>query len=483
MDKKLTIEEQLNIIYNIFGQSTDGLTIEYIESKTALNLPRRTLQRRLQALQKKGMLCIEGKTHGALYFLIKPQELVKGQSLVQKQVLPQEPILIKDQLLPSTIEQNKNSIFFTEKALDILNLVNKPLFERKPVGYNQDFLLKYQPNITYYLTLEERLKLAELGQTHQQNKEAGTYAKEILSRLLIDLSWNSSRLEGNTYSLLETRNLIEFGQEAFDHNPLEKQMILNHKNAIELLVQSPKEIAFDNYTICNLHALLSENLLPDSISGGRLRKFAVGIGKSAYTPLAVPQLIEDNFALILDKASKIMDPFEQSFFIMVQLPYLQPFEDVNKRLSRLAANIPFIRDNYVPLSFVDVPKDVYLKAVLSVYELCTVDLLKEVFIWAYQRSAPKYKLVQQVIGEPDLFRLKYRDQIKYIINKIIATPINNQEATKEIRNASVTLPMEDRDKFIKMVEEEILSLHEGNFARYRAAPSQFTAWRKLWYKI
>ena len=113
-------------------------------------------------------------------------------------------------------------------------------------------------------------------------------------------------------------------------------MILNHKDAIEFLAGSAEEIGFNRHTILNLHALLANNLLADPEATGRLRQIAVGIEKSAFHPLEVPQLIEEYFDQILTTADAITDPFEQAFFVMVQLPYLQPFDDVNKRVSRLS---------------------------------------------------------------------------------------------------------------------------------------------------
>src|SRR5262249_26017565 len=141
---------------------------------------------------------------------------------------------------------------------------------------------------------------------------------------------------------------------------------------------------------------------------GRLRTMPVGIGESVYLPIAVPQLLEECFRQILDKASIISDPFEQAFFLMVHLPYLQPFEDVNKRTSRLAANMPFIRENLSPLSFVDVPSRTYIDGLLGVYELNRIDLFRELFVWAYERSSNLYSTVRKTLGEPDPFRTQYR---------------------------------------------------------------------------
>jgi len=307
----------------------------------------------------------------------------------------------------------------SEEGAEIRNLVRQPRENRQPVGYNRDFLDSYRPNETYYLTAEHRQRLLELGQSQQQEHPAGTYARQILNRLLIDLSWNSSRLEGNTYSLLETEQLLEFGESAEGKDATEAQMILNHKAAIELMVEQAGEIGFNRYTILNLHGLLSDNLLGDPEAGGRLRASLVEIGGTVFQPLAVPQLIEECFDQILDVAAAITDPFEQSFFAMVHLPYLQPFIDVNKRVSRLAANIPFIQKNLVPLSFVDVPARANIDGILGVYELNRIELLRDVYLWAYQRSAARYAAIRQSLGDPDPFRMRYRQQIRHLVQEIV----------------------------------------------------------------
>tara|TARA_R110000868_G_scaffold347723_1_gene608678 strand:- start:107 stop:883 length:777 start_codon:yes stop_codon:yes gene_type:complete len=257
-------------------------------------------------------------------------------------------------------------------------------------------------------------------------------------------------------------------------------MILNHKDAIEFLIQSAEEIGFNRYTILNLHALLSNNLLPDPSASGRLRNISVGISHSVYEPLNVPQIISEVFNLILEKSSQIKSPFEQAFFVMVHLPYLQPFDDVNKRVSRLSSNIPFAKHNLSPLSFIDVPDDVYISGMLGVYELNRIDLLKDVFIWAYQRSSARYSAIRQSLGEPDPFRLKYRDEMKNLISEIVSNAIPPKETSLKIKEVAKTLPLEDKEKFIEAVETEILSLHEGNFARYQVSPSNFKAWQEAW---
>ncbi|MBX9724394.1 MAG: Fic family protein, partial [Candidatus Obscuribacterales bacterium] len=352
---------------------------------------------------------------------------------------------------------------------------------RKIVGYNRAFLDSYRPNETTYLTNLQREHLKEIGTVPIGTQPAGTYARIIIDRLLIELSWNSSRLEGNTYSLLDTKRLIDFGKEAEGKDRIEAQMILNHKDAIEFLVNAASEIGFNRYTLLNLHALLANNLLSNPHAEGRLRFIEVGIEQSTFQPLAVPQLIEECFEQIVTTAQAIRDPFEQSFFIMVHLPYLQPFDDVNKRVSRLAANIPFIKANLIPLTFLDLPRDIYAQAILAVYELNKVELLRDVYLWAYERSAERYAAARQSLGEPDPFRIQYKEALRLVVGDVMRNQFNREHAFRFIEEWSAeNIPSDDRARFTEVVEDEITALHEGNFARYKVRPSEFDAWQKVW---
>ena len=257
-------------------------------------------------------------------------------------------------------------------------------------------------------------------------------------------------------------------------------MILNHKAAIDLLVERTEYVGFNRHTIVSLHALLADNLL-DPRACGRLRSIPVTIGGTPHHPLEMPQLIDECFSQILETAAVIEDPFEQAFFAMVQLPYLQPFEDVNKRVSRLAANLPLIRDNLCPLSFIDVPERDYIDGTLGVYELNRVEFLRDVFCWAYERSCARYSAVRQSLGEPDPFRLRYRELIAGCVREIVTKLMDKKTATAHVRrHALQTLPPADGARLIDVVETEAVSLHEGNIARFRLSPPEFEAWKKIW---
>jgi fido (protein-threonine AMPylation protein) len=347
---------------------------------------------------------------------------------------------------------------------------------RAPVGYDPEFLAAYHPNQTFYLSEELRIQLRKIGTPEEQERPAGTFARDILNRLLIDLSWASSQLEGNTYSRLDTERLIEFGQAAEGKDAVETQMILNHKAAIEFLVSEAGQIGFDRTIILNLHALLSDGLMFDPRACGRIRERLVEIGGSTYLPIAMPQRLDEYFSAILDMVSEIADPFEQAFFIMVHLPYLQPFEDVNKRTSRVAANIPLIRHNLCPLSFIDVPVRAYVDAMLGVYELRRIELLRDVFVWAYERSCQQYLAVQRQLVPPDSFRLRYRKELASAINAIVTS---QEPADSEIVQKVMppTVAGSDRERFVQMVLDELENLYEGNALRFGLRPLEVAAWR------
>ena len=180
-------------------------------------------------------------------------------------------------------------------------------------------------------------------------------------------------------------------------------------------------------------------------------------------------------------ATVITDPFEQAFFALVHLAYLQGFEDVNKRVSRLAANIPLIRGNLCPLSFVDVPERAYIDGVLAIYELNRVELLRDVFVWAYERSSARYSAVRQSLGEPDPFRLRYRTLVAEAVAAVVRTGMDKQAATARARQrAAEQVSPADQARFVEVVETELMSLHEGNIARYRLRPAEYEAWRQGW---
>lgn len=467
-------ETNLQAIERIVRGRHEGVTMQEIARTLEAAPPRRTLQYRLKTLVDSGRLVMEGSGRWARY---RAPTLMLSEApdfLVLAE--PERPFV---GAVPEKPEAEAQPL--SGAGAEILKYVRRPVTARQPVGYDPEFLFSYRPNDSFYLSQDERAQLREAGRASVGEQPAGTYAKRILNRLLIDLSWNSSRLEGNTYSLLDTWRLIEAGEVAEGKERRDAQMILNHKSAIEFLVDAAEDIGFDRYTILNLHAALAENLLPDPDAPGRLRRSGVGIHGSVFHPLEAPQLVEECFGRLLASAAAIEDPFEQAFFTMVHFPYLQAFDDVNKRVSRLAANIPLIRANLAPLSFEDVPRDLYTEAILGVYELRRVELLRDVFLWAYRRSAARYGAVRQSLGEPDPVRLRHRAALREVVGAVIRARMDKAQANAHVELWSAqNIAEPDRGRFSEIAERELLSLHEGNFARYRVRPSEFAAWQEVW---
>jgi len=455
---RATPTEELKLIEVIVAAHPNGLGIAAIEAQLAQRqggkLNRRTLQRRLQKLIEARHLATDGESIALVY---KVSAEHPGTELAS------EPL---DTYVPLSPE-----------GAAIRNQVRLALMHRRPVSYQREFLESYQPGTTFYLSESLRQQLHDMGRTPVLERPAGTYAREILGRLLVDLSWASSRLEGNTYTRLDTQNLIEFGQVAQGKDAIETQMILNHKAAIEMLIEDADDVGFDAFTFKNLHAVLSQELMRDPQTSGRLRRRPVEIAGTVFHPLAMPQVIEDCFLLLLQKASAIADPFERAFFLMVQLPYLQPFEDVNKRVSRLGANMPLIKHNLCPLSFVDVPERAYIEGTLGVYERNQIDLLRDVFVWAYERSCQRYLAITQAMVEPDPLKIKYREALIQAVQAVIKSLLQPiPEIIAKVAAAHVTRA--DQPAFTEMLTVALRQLHEGSIARYRLRRSEYLAWQQ-----
>ena len=340
-----------------------------------------------------------------------------------------------------------------------------PYNQRTPAFYNSEFIDRYIPNKSFYLPENDRLRLYEAGRPVPK-PTAGTYASRILERLLVDLSWASSRMEGNTYDILETERLVRLGQEALGRDRKEAVMILNHKEAIQYVVENLAEIAITRRDIFNIHALLADGLLSDPSMAGRLRRMPVGIAHSSYRPLDNPYTIEEEFEILITKATAIIDPFEQSFFLLVHIPYLQAFDDINKRTSRIASNIPLLKADLAPMSFLAVNDADYIDGLLGIYELNNLSMLRESYIEGYIASAENYRVIRAELESPEKAALIYRDFVRSAVRHCVLNTKEFRQAEVEIMSVEAGIPEEDREQVVRYVEKQISGLHEGNLIRY-----------------
>jgi hypothetical protein len=147
-------------------------------------------------------------------------------------------------------------------------------------------------------------------------------------------------------------------------------------------------------------------------------------------------------------------------------------------VSRLGANISFILRNLCPLSFIDVPERAYVEGTLGVYELKRVELLRDVFVWAYERSCQRYMAIRETIAEPDPVRLRHREALI----SIVAELVRGQQAPGEaaVRAVAATMmPSEDLDRVVALALDDLRNLHEGNVSRYRLRLSEYRAWQPI----
>jgi hypothetical protein len=464
-------------ILAILGTTPQGITstelrIRY-QAAHGEAMTERTARRYLAALIKDTQVQTEGRARATRYRprlrAVVPPVVV---SLVVPLVAPSTPT-------PQVGTATPPAIPLSAEGAEVRELVRQTAVLRNPVGYDQSMLRQYIPGQTWYLPATTREALGRRGRTPVAGQPAGTYAREIYEELLIDLSWSSTRLEGSSITRIDTKETLAQGRGMAGLNDIDKTMVWNHKEAIDLLVDDAEDVGFNRATFLSLHGALSRGLLGDARDEGRLRQRGVRIDGSPYKPLEIPQLIDELFNLFLEKGAAIPDPFEQSFFVMVHVPYLQPFADVNKRTSRLGANLPLIRANLCPLSFLDVPLDLYGEAMLGVYEYQRVDLLRDVFVWAYNRSCDQYVVLREAKPTPDPIRMKYREHLAGLVRDIVRRAQVPSDETLWQLLSEAGVPSEDRDAVLVLLQSALADIHEGVLRRYQLRPSEMRTWHAL----
>lgn len=449
------IEKQLEEILNVLGHNPGGLDRCAISGKLGFSLNTRTLQRRLAHLLKTGLIGKEGDRRASKYFIVAPG--VKTE-------IPEESDI--------------SEAIFSEDSRGVLKRLQRPAYLRERVTYKRLFLEEYIPNKTFYIPIEKRQALARAGRRADEKLAAGIYVRQICQKLLVDLSYNSSRLEGNNYSQLDTQKLIEQGIGAEGRIYEETVMIINHKKAILFLIENARDVQLAPLTIFNLHNLLSQDLLRNPQSCGSIRKVDVDIGKSAYKPLNNPRQLAKIFELILFKARKIEDPFEQSFFVLIHLSYLQAFEDVNKRTARLSCNIPFIKENLCPLSFTEVSRGDCSVALLSIYEQNDIRPMLDLYCWAYKRSCEQYQVVKDTPGAIDALRVEYRQQRKDVMRQIAKKALRGVDVDRLIEAYCHKNNIEEADRFAAITLADLKTLHSGTIAGPGISAEELPRWTK-----
>lgn len=273
--------------------------------------------------------------------------------------------------------------------LDIDTYFIKDVDERKvQESFNFQLIREVLPKVVLF-TPEEKIRLESAHKEFLANMETLSeleYRKEM-ERLGVDLSWKSSQIEGNTYSLLETERLLKEKLTAQGKTKEEAIMLLNHKDALDFILDCPdylKELSIRRLE--DLHGILTKEL---GVGNG-IRKRRVGITGTNYRPLdnefQIREALEDTCQLINGKE----DVFEKALLTLVLLSYIQAFTDGNKRTARISSNAVLLAWGYCPISFQTVDSVDYKKAMLMFYEQNNIAAFKKIFIEQYEFAVKNY---------------------------------------------------------------------------------------------
>lgn len=322
-----------------------------IHNGISLSISYATVKRILSKLTTEKLLIIDGQGKGTKYFISPSFKLL-------------QPIDLDEYFKKEIDERTIIETFNFQLINDTLSKTN--IFTDDEQNRLSELQIKYSNNIS---------KLTELE-----------YKKE-LERLAIDLSWKSSQIEGNTYTLLETERLIKERETASGKTKEEASMLLNHKDAIDFIIANPDYLEpLTVSKIEDIHVILTKELNIDK----NIRKRRVGISGTNYKPLdnefQILEALKETCDLVNNKANV----FEKSLLILVLISYIQPFADGNKRTARIVSNSVLMNNKYCPLSFRTVDSIDYKKAMLLFYEQNNITKFKEIFIEQFEFAVNTY---------------------------------------------------------------------------------------------
>jgi len=272
------------------------------------------------------------------------------------------------------------------KYINVENYFQKSVDERK-IHENFNFdIFRILQNI---FSKEEIQELEKLNKDYQKRikKLSPTIIKKEFERLTIELSWKSSQIEGNTYSLIDTEILIKNNQETKGHSKEEAIMILNHKKTLDYIRDNKNNFKKLNLRkIESIHSLVVDDL---KIAKG-LRKGIVGITGTKYKPLDNQYQIKEALEKTVKIINNIRDPFSKALLALLMTSYIQPFEDGNKRTARLLSNAVLLSYDICPLSYRSIDKSDYKKAIIIFYEQNSGKFFKEIFKEQFKFAVENY---------------------------------------------------------------------------------------------
>jgi Fic family protein len=275
------------------------------------------------------------------------------------------------------------------EPVNIDRYYEKEIDERKiKEQFNYSLITDILPNIEIFIETE-KTKLNELHKEFKKNISELTefeYKKE-LERLAIDLSWKSSQIEGNTYSLLETERLLKEKETAKGKSKEDAIMLLNHKDAIDFIIDNTDYLfPLSISKIEDIHNILTKELAVDR----NIRKRRVGISGTNYKPIDNEFQIKEALSGVCELINNKDGVLEQALLALILISYIQPFVDGNKRTARIVSNAILINNKYCPISFRTVDSVDYKKAMLLFYEQNNITIFKKIFIEQFEFAVKTY---------------------------------------------------------------------------------------------
>lgn len=465
MAKKVELDRAR--IISLLRTHPEGMTLAGIRKALSEQpIAYRTSQRRISDLLSSRFIMAQGKARARTF-----RPVMSAPESYETPTYPTTP-------QPPPGPQPEGDVELSAEALEQFQLVSQKGHLRGLSQYRQELLESYVPNQTQYIDDGTLARLMDLGKRRSHLVTETSELKRMYDRFLVDLSWNSARLDGYSYSQVEAERILQVGEVPPDTDILGAQIFANHREGLDFLRSLGATAKADRFTTLNLHSVLSDNLSADPTEGGRLRTGPVHIPGSSFLPLEEDELIEEEFGLVLAKASQISHPIEKAFFLVLHLHYLQPFASANNLTARLLCNIPLLTEGLFPISFAGIPASLFQAALNAVYELNEFELLKEVFAWSYKKSVEHLSLPRTTSAQPNIFRLKYRESIRAFIREVVRLKFEVKDVPSIILPwMRDRIPEIDQDTFCKTVAIEIQSIHEGNCARYQLNPREYYEWK------
>lgn len=244
------------------------------------------------------------------------------------------------------------------------------------------------PDTIFSITEINHLNNATTSYRKRIENQTTTIQNKELERFVIELSWKSSKIEGNTYSLLDTELLLKEGIIATGKTQVETTMILNHKKAFAFVMEQKDSFQKQPLHIFveELHKILTADLEIDQ----GIRKLAVGITGTNYTPLDINYQIQEALENLYIRIGRAENDYQKALLALVGISYIQPFADGNKRTARLLANAFLVAKKLAPLSYRNVNEKDYREAILVFYELNSIVPMKNIFLEQYLFSSENY---------------------------------------------------------------------------------------------